>query len=217
VLAIKPFVSRQVWGLIELQLLTGARGGELLVMRGCDLDASKPTWTYKPASHKTMHHGHERIIHLGPQAISIVKQFLRANPQDYLFSPSDAEAERRAKLHAARKTPADHGNGIGTNRVRRPKKSPQAHYTKDSYARCIARAIVKANRWLKGGKIIGNDEVSVEHWHPHRLRHAAATKIRKGFGLEASRCVLGQHSDAVAELYAERDQNLAAAVAAQIG
>ena len=31
--AIKPFVSRQVWALVQLQLLTGARAGELVGMR----------------------------------------------------------------------------------------------------------------------------------------------------------------------------------------
>ena len=36
--AVKPFVSRQVWAMIELQRLTGMRAGEVCIMRGCDIN-----------------------------------------------------------------------------------------------------------------------------------------------------------------------------------
>jgi hypothetical protein len=36
--AVRPFVSRQVWAMIELQRLTGARPGEVVIMRTCDVD-----------------------------------------------------------------------------------------------------------------------------------------------------------------------------------
>jgi integrase len=58
--AIQPYVSKQVWVLIQLQLLTAARSGELVIMRPCDIDMSGKIWIYKPAQHKTLHHGHER-------------------------------------------------------------------------------------------------------------------------------------------------------------
>lgn len=55
--AIRPFVSRQVWALIELQRLTGARGGELFPLRPIDLQMDEKTgvWSYTPADHKTQH------------------------------------------------------------------------------------------------------------------------------------------------------------------
>ncbi len=217
VLAIKPFVSRQVWAIVQLQMLTGARGGEILIMRGCDIDTGVTPWAYRPSSHKTQHHGHERIIHLGPKARRIVKQFLKADLSAFLFSPADAEAERRAKRHADRKTPLSCGNVPGSNVKRRPEHKPRDRYGRDSYARAIARACVKANEWAKGGRVIWNDERVVPHWHPHQLRHTAATKIRRTHGLEAVRTVLGQRSDAVAEVYAERDHALAASVATRLG
>ena len=43
------------------------------------------------------------------------------------------------------------------------------------------------------------------HWHPHQLRHAAATRIRRQYGLEAARAVLGHKSLAITEVYAEQD------------
>ncbi len=44
--AIKPFVSRQVWAIIQLQILTGARGGELVILRPCDIDRAENIWCY---------------------------------------------------------------------------------------------------------------------------------------------------------------------------
>ncbi|HOW70911.1 MAG TPA: recombinase XerD, partial [Phycisphaerae bacterium] len=38
--AIRPYTSPQVWAMIQVQLLTGCRPGEVVEMRGCDLDAS---------------------------------------------------------------------------------------------------------------------------------------------------------------------------------
>jgi integrase len=43
-----PFVSRQVKAMIQIQLLTGMRSGEIVVMRGSDIDTSGPLWIYKP-------------------------------------------------------------------------------------------------------------------------------------------------------------------------
>lgn len=53
----------------------------------------------------------------------------------------------------------------------------------------------------------------VPHWHPHQLRHAAATRLRKEHGLEAARVVLGHAGAAVTELYAEIDHEKARRVA----
>jgi hypothetical protein len=41
--AVRPYVSRQVWALIQLQLATAARAGELVRMRPADLDMSSDT------------------------------------------------------------------------------------------------------------------------------------------------------------------------------
>jgi integrase len=53
----------------------------------------------------------------------------------------------------------------------------------------------------------------IPHWHPHQLRHAAATRLRKEHGLEAARVVLGHAGAAVTELYAEIDHEKARRVA----
>jgi hypothetical protein len=40
-----------------------------------------------------------------PASTEDVQEFLKADTSSYLFSPLDADAQRRAALHAARKTP----------------------------------------------------------------------------------------------------------------
>ena len=45
-------------------------------MRTCDLETSGRVWSYVPASHKTEHHGIERIVFLGPQAQAVLTPFL---------------------------------------------------------------------------------------------------------------------------------------------
>ena len=66
--AVKPYVSCQVWALVQLQLFTAARSGELVTLRPADLDGSGRIRTYKPDRHKTVHRGHRRTICFGPRA-----------------------------------------------------------------------------------------------------------------------------------------------------
>jgi integrase len=71
--AVRPHVSRQVWAMIELQLLTGMRPGEVCQMRSGDLDTSGKVWVYVPRSHKTEHHDRDRPIPLGPRAQEVLR------------------------------------------------------------------------------------------------------------------------------------------------
>ena len=85
-----------------VQLVTGMRPGEVVLMRACDIDMSGKTWEYRPESHKTEHHGIERVIFLGPRAQTIARPFLKRDLQAHLFSPKDALADlqqRRAEPH----------------------------------------------------------------------------------------------------------------------
>jgi integrase len=55
------------------------------------------------------------------------------------------------------------------------------------------------------------------HWSPHQLRHSHLTVVRKLYGIEAARVRGGHASIPMAELYAERDADLAKRVAREIG
>ncbi len=63
-------------------------------------------------------------------------------------------------------------------------------YSVREYANAIRRAARKAG---------------VAHWHPHQLRHTAATVIRAEFGIEVARMILGHSSTTMTELYAEQN------------
>jgi integrase len=120
-------------------------------------------------------------------------------------------AEHRAVLRAARQTPMTPSQRARRPR-KRPKKAPQSRYRTDSYGRAITDGIAKANadRAARG-------EPSVAHWHPHQLRHSAATAMRKEFGIDVARILLGHSSPTVTEIYAEIDATRAVDAARKTG
>jgi site-specific recombinase XerD len=215
--AIEPFVSRQVWAMVRLQRLAGMRPGEVVLMRGMDLDTTGKLWIFRPHKFKTQIHGHKREVYIGPRARAIVEQFLKLDPSAYIFSPADAEAERREKLHLRRRTPMNEGNKPGTNRRRRPERVAGARYTALSYYRAVQRGCDRADSWAKGGMIIANEERVIPRWHVNQLRHSRATELRKTYGLEATQAVLGHARVETTQIYAERLSETAARVAAEVG
>ena len=57
-----------------------------------------------------------------------------------------------------------------------------------------------------------------EHrWHPHQLRHAAGSRLRKEFGVEAAQVILGHKTLSVTELYAEKNVEAARRIMAAVG
>ena len=201
--AIRPYLSRQVEALIDLQLLTAARPGELVIMRPIDLNTEGKVWTYTPATHKTAYRGHKRAIYLGPRAQEAVRPFLAGRAVEaYLFSPAEAVAEQREDRHAARVTPLSCGNKPGSNVKRHPQRTPGERYTPESYRQAVQYACERAG---------------VPRWFPYQLRHSAATALRKQFGLDVTSTMLGHVRCDVTQIYAERDSAKAAAVALKIG
>jgi integrase len=231
-----PHLPEVVADMVRLQRLTGCRPDEICMLRPCDLDRSKEVWEYKPATHKTDYRGRKRVIFVGPKGQRILFRYLARDPKAYCFRPCDSEVKRHAAAHSARKTPLLCGNRPGTNKRRNPISTPSERYTVDSYRRSIHRAYDKA---FPPDQSIGqrNDEskahwmarlsnaqlADLNHWQasnrwsPNRLRHSAATEIRRLFGLEAAATMLGHAKADVTQIYAERDYGLAANVARQIG
>ncbi len=198
--AIHPRVNRQVRAMIDLQRLTGMRPGEVVLMRTTDLDRSGDVWLSTPSRHKTEHHGKARQVFIGPRGQELLRPWLRADSKAFLFSPAEAMQERRVERRAQRQTPvqpsqADRSKG-------QPGKAPGARYTVGSYRRAIQVAC---------------QALGVTRWHPHQLRHSAATEIRKRFGLEASRVVLGHDDIRATQIYAEEDRGRGIEVMRQIG
>ena len=236
-----PFLRPQVAAMVDLQWLTGMRPGEVTIMRGIDLDMSGKVWFYRPGSdqqhgrHKTAHRGQERIIPIGPRAQEVLRPWLRLNLMEYLFQPREArdqfDAERRAKRKS--KVPPSQAS---RKRKARPKRTPGQRYRVSSYDHAVMVACDAAfpppaplaqlqdetkRQWLERIGSEGLAEIKRwrrEHrWHPHQLRHAKATEIRRAFGLDEARAVLGHRTPVVTEVYAEIDQAKAAAVMEKLG
>jgi integrase len=179
-----PWLSRQVRAMVQLQRINGARPSEILSMRGIDLNTFDPRlWEYRPADHKT-NKGHERIIYLNAAAQAELKPFLKTDVSAFIFSPAEAEAERRAEQHEKRKTPLSCGNVPGSNRSRKPRRPAGERYDEDSYRRAITRACDFVN------ELVPYTLGEVERWTPYRIRHNAGTAIRAKHGVEAAQVIL---------------------------
>ncbi|MBN9523571.1 tyrosine-type recombinase/integrase [bacterium] len=213
-----PFLGSVVRGMVEVQLLTGMRPGEVCRLRPCDIDATGDVWVYRPGQHKTRHRGKERVVAIGPRARVVLDHLAPAERTGHYFDPRRAVAEFRAARAAGRKTPryASHMARNAAVRVANPKREPAERYTVSSYGHAVARAVERANRRREHLAGAGNYDL-VSHWHPNQLRHAHGTEVRRRFGLEAAQVALGHERADVTQVYAEKNLALAAKVAAEIG
>ncbi|MEM7806546.1 MAG: site-specific integrase [Planctomycetota bacterium] len=180
-----------VRGVVLLQLHTGARPGELLKLGPIDIDTSVTPWECRPASHKLAGRGTDRVILFGPQARQVLAEFMVGRAIDKpLFSPREAAVELKAR---------------GAKGSRRPNQKPNQKqtsrrigdtYTSQSYAQSIRHACRRAG---------------VDAWTPYRLRHNAATALRRHGGIDVAAAVLGHaHGSVVtASTYAEADLDTA--------
>jgi integrase len=95
-----PHLPPHVADMVRVQLLTGARPGEICAMRPMDIDRSDDVWIFAPAVHKTQHHGHVRQIAMGPQVQAILQRRLHeVGTEEHVFSPARQHAEL---MHAKR-------------------------------------------------------------------------------------------------------------------
>lgn len=229
--AIRPYVSRQVWSMIQLQRLTGMRPGEVVLMRGMDLNTSGRLWEFRPESHKTEHHGRDRVIVLGPKAQHIVREFLRPDLSEYLFSPVDARKAWNEERRAKRKSPMTPSQAARQPKSR-PKWSPRDRYDSRSYGTAIRRACERAFGMPKELRNVSmqlptarREELKEQAkawrqancWSPNQLRHSAATDIRREFGIEAAQNALGHSSPDVTLVYAERSLDQVREVMERLG
>lgn len=158
-----------VKAMIELQLLTGARPGEIVNLKVDMIERTVDPWKCELTEHKTAHRGHKRVLFFGEQAQAVLKPFiLAAGKTGYLFT-----------------------TGADCN-----------PYDVAAYRKAITRGCMTAK---------------VQHWHPHQLRHTAATELRKQYGVEVARAVLGHAHLAATEIYAEVDQQVASRIAKERG
>jgi integrase len=212
VLKTLPKLNRVVAAMVRVQLLTGCRAGEVMVLRGCDLFPGERGLEYRPPFHKTSWRGKTRVIPLGPKAQAILKEFAKSDPQAYLFDPLDVQADVEARRTGKRK--------------RKPNRSHR--YDRRAYRQAVVRACDRAFPHPIISKIPPSkrtaeqrQELKVwrkEHrWSPLQLRHTRATEVRAAYGLEGSQVLLGHAKADTTEIYAAKNLELARKIADEIG
>jgi integrase len=187
--------------MIRVQYYTGMRSGNLCAMASGRIDRSAETWIYRPAKHKTQKKKVKLQIPLGPRVQRLLAPFIDRPADQPLFSPRELVDAKNAAKRACRKTPMTPSQA--KRRIKRkPLRAPGLRYSANSYRRAVARAIRKAG---------------VEYWHPHRLRHSHATRVRQRYELEGSQASLGHKNVTATQIYARKNEKLARQIAAEIG
>jgi integrase len=201
-----PHLPAMVRAMVELQYLTGMRVGEVRRMRTSEVDRSGKVWRYTPKRHKTKHFGRPRMVALGPKAQTVLTPWLKLDPESPIFSPEVGEKLRRRRQQADRRTRVQPSQVMRAEmraaRADERERAPGEVYRVESYRRAIARACKKAG---------------VEAWTPARLRHNAAERIRREFGVEVARCYLGHADIRTTQLYSSMDEAKAMDAAARVG
>lgn len=161
--------------MVRVHRLTGMRPCELCALRWSLIDTGRTPWVYRvpPEVNKNDWRGElgqPRVVCIGPKAREILER--HRDGGDVPFSPVRAFAEYLEARRAARVTPI-YGKRKGAPPVPRVLGE---RWTTDAYTKTLRAAAAKAG---------------VAPWGANRLRHAFGTEVRRAFGLEAARAVLG--------------------------
>ena len=160
--------------MVRLHRVTGMRPCELCALRWSRIDTSRTPWVYRvPAdANKNAWRGEfgvPRVVCLGPKARAILE---RHRGEDVPFSPMMAMAEYIEKRHAERVTPV---YGVRRKDPHTPRVLGR-RWTTDAYSKTIRAACERAG---------------ITAWGANRLRHTFATEVRRVYGLDVCRAVLG--------------------------
>jgi integrase len=215
-----PYLKPHARALILFMRHTGCRPGEACSLRPCDITTTANVWQYRPAHHKNTHRDRERVIAIGPLAQALLTSMMPDDPASYFFSPQNDVRHFHDERRERRATPLyeSHIRHIASKRVATPKRAPAEFYTSASIGAAVRRAINAANREREQSRVEhGPNLLPIPHWHPNQIRHSHGTKVRHRYGLEAAQYVLGHARADVTQIYAEKNFDVAAEIAMQIG
>ena len=160
--------------MVRVHRLTGMRPCELCALKWSLIDTSQTPWIYRVPAEVNKNEwrgelGQPRVVCIGPKAREILE---RHKNGDVPFSPVRAFGEYLEARRAARVTPF---YGKAKNAPHIPRVLGEC-WTPCAYTRTIRAACIRAG---------------ITPWGANRLRHAFGTEIRRAFGLDAAKAVLG--------------------------
>src|SRR5262249_13096997 len=147
--AVLPTLPRPIAAMVQLMRFSNCRAEDAVLMRGCDLTMAGDVWEYRPAGHKNSWREadcptHKRIVFLGPRCQEVIRRFLKADAQGYLFSPRESRAEYEARRASQRKTKRTPSELRRKRTARNPKRKPGSKFSVNTFQQCVRRACRKA-------------------------------------------------------------------------
>jgi integrase len=204
--AAREHMTPMVRSMVDLQLATGMRGGEVVAMRRCDIDRSGggSTWIYTPSDHKNAWREHMRRVPLGPRAQALLEPYLDGDPEGFVFSPKRSEDERRFLRRQQRQSPLTPSQRERDQQRRdNPRRKLLDAWTTETYRGAIHAACRRAG---------------VPAWSPHQLRHSFEVLVERRFGVEAAAKALGHAEIGTTQHYRDKaDLSVAVEIAMAIG
>jgi integrase len=193
-----PFMPPTLRAMVQLQRMLAMRPNEIFKMRVGDIDRSREAeglWDYRPGSYKTAEYVGEIEFPLGrPEQELIAPYLIGKKPEEAIFSPRTAVAERNAEKKAqgkAKPTPSR----IARDKARAAKpRQYKEFYDENSYRKAIEYAIKKGNRQLPEDK-------QIPHWYPYLLRNSGVTEIELEHGLDKAQAQAGHMSANMTKRY----------------
>ena len=161
--------------MVRLHRVTGMRPCELCALKWSAIDTTRTPWVYRvPATANKNawrgEYGVPRVVCIGPKGREILERHRAFG--DIPFSPKAAMSEYLAARHAARQTPV---YGARRDAPHVPRVLGD-RWTTSAYTRTIRAAC---------------DRAGIAPWGANKLRHTFGTEVRRAFGLDAARAVLG--------------------------
>jgi len=154
-----------------------------------DRNADPALWLYRVPHHKTGKKVKwKKVILLGLPEQKLIAPYLEGKkPEQAVFSPRTAQAERYAEKRANRKTKITPSQiARAKERAAKPPRYSE-FYNRFSYRQAIHHAIEKANRLLPDGQ-------KIPHWSPYQLRHSASSAMEVEVGFDESQALLDHTS-----------------------
>lgn len=198
--AVLPHCSRQVSGMLRVQLATGMRPGEVCSMRFEDVEAvthnRERFGLYRVRDGKTSHHGREVSYVLSASVLALLDEFRRPGG-GVVFRPCDAMRESSIQRRADRQTEITKQT---RERDAGPKREFGETYQRSDYHQAIERACKAAG---------------VPKFVPHAVRHVVASWAANNpqLGAGAAAAALGHADRETTSRYVHNDESLRFAVA----
>lgn len=92
--AIQGLVPADVWAMVQLQLLTGARPGEVCQLTAGMIDRSEAVWSAEIVDNKMAYRNQRRFLFFGPQAQALLLPYLLRGADEALFKPGWRPSEK---------------------------------------------------------------------------------------------------------------------------